>query len=171
MVVDVQPATRVHPGSDVLDDFQCFGEDLFYLVPEHRCGLDFKFGPGDAPVLGLVMERSVVLHSEPTTGRQRLLRVATRARWNAVIREHLGKQVLYIAVASGSDDGCDAFDFNADFAIEIYLAFHTEVYRAVLKGASEFRDLFALICNYLSYSDAFLTLSREQRRGSPKQPA
>ncbi len=71
-----------------------------------------------------------------------------------MIGQDFSEEFLNVMVASASDDGSDEFDFDADFAIDIYLAFHTQVYRARTERASKTCVLFAVILvNYLSYSD------------------
>ena len=42
-----------------------------------------------------------------------------------MIGQDLSEQLLNVMVASASDDGSDEFDFDADFPIDIDLAFHT----------------------------------------------
>ena len=51
-----------------------------------------------------------------------------------MIGQDLSEQLLNVVIASASDDRRDKFDFDSNFAIDIDLAFHTSVYRAVLKA-------------------------------------
>ena len=52
---------------------------------------------------------------------------------------------MNVMVGSASDDLSDELDFDADLAIWIDLAFHTEVYPALLKSARTNRFFFAAI--------------------------
>lgn len=78
------------------------------------------------------------------------MRVATGAGSDAVIAQDLSEEFLHVAVASPSNDGGDEFDFDAEFTIEIGLAFHTQVYRVVLKCASKTGVLFTAILSTIS---------------------
>ncbi len=66
-----------------------------------------------------------MFNGELATMRKWLLRIATRAGLDAVIRQNLSEKSLNVVVGAASDDRSDELDFDADFAIDIDLAFHT----------------------------------------------
>lgn len=71
-----------------------------------------------------------------------------------MIGQDLSEQFLNVVVASASDDGSHEFDLDADFPIDIDLAFHTLNIAHRAESASENRELFAVIVvNYLRYSE------------------
>lgn len=153
VVVDMQPATGVYPSTDILDDLQRWRQDPFDFIPAQRSRLNFELGPTQSTVLRLVSKRGVVLNGELAIARKWLLRIATRAGLDAVIRQNLSEKSLNVVVGAASDDRSDELDFDADFAIEIDLAFHTEVYRAVPKAQVKSAFCLPLFLGAISASE------------------
>ena len=84
---------------------------------------------------------------------------------DAVVGQDLSEEFLNVVVCPASDDGSNEFDFDADFSIEIDFAFHTQVYRAVLKAQVESPFCLSLFLPTISAKTLCLVLASLQKMG------